>query len=215
MNSSACAEVYQIIQYLPEEEYRLIPKEKIDYIKKNMDKNFKKICTFNTNIDDIKLSDEANEILLSLFYNDIANEKQKKQLEAFLLKKEQENLKKFDEREFFASKNASTNSASVTGQGIIEEDEFNSGIVAGQNTSGGNEFNSACADGQNISEENELTNGSVASQNIGGENELNNESLKTEESNEKQLIAINENSWNYKIKKFINKILEKLRIKKK
>ena len=35
MNSSACAEVYQIIQYLPEEEYRLIPKEKIDYIKKN------------------------------------------------------------------------------------------------------------------------------------------------------------------------------------
>lgn len=183
MNSSACAEVYQIIQYLPEEEYRLIPKEKIEYIKKNMDKNFKKICTFNTNIDDIKLSDEANEILLSLFYNDIANEKQKKQLEAFLLKKEQENLKKFDEREFFASKNASTNSSSVAGQGIIGEDEFNSGIVAGQN--------------------------------IGGENEFNNESLKTEEYNEKQLIAINENSWNYKIKKFINKILVKLRIKKK
>lgn len=214
MNSSACAEVYQIIQYLPEEEYRLISKEKIDYIKKNMDKNFKKICTFNTNIDDIKLSDEANEILLSLFYNDIANEKQKKQLEAFLLKKEQENLKKFDEREFFASKNASTNSASVTGQGIIEENEF-SGIVARQNTIGENELNNACADGQNISEENELNNGSVASQNIGGENKLNNESLKTEESNEKQLIAINENSWNYKIKKFINKILEKLRIKKK
>ena len=183
MNSSACAEVYQIIQYLPEEEYRLIPKEKIDYIKKNMDKNFKKICTFNTNIDDINLSDEARDILLSLFYNDVANEKQKKQLEAFLMKKEQENLKQFDEREFFASKNVSTNIASVTGQGIIGEDEFNSGSVVGQNTSGGNDLNNCC--------------------------------LKTEEINEKQLITINENSWNYKIKKIINKILEKIRIKKK
>lgn len=183
MNSSACAEVYQIIQYLPEEEYRLIPKEKIDYIKKNMDKNFKKICTFNTNIDDINLSDEARDILLSLFYNDVANEKQKKQLEAFLMKKEQENLKQFDEREFFASKNAYANSDKVTGQSIIGENEFNSASVVSQNTS--------------------------------GENDLNNFCLKTEEINEKQLITINENSWNYKIKKIINKILEKIRIKKK
>ena len=198
MNSSACAEVYQIIQYLPEEEYRLIPKEKIDYIKKNMDKNFKKICTFNTNIDDINLSDEARDILLSLFYNDVANEKQKKQLEAFLMKKEQENLKQFDEREFFASKNAYANSDNVTGQSIIRENEFNSASVVSQNTSG----------------ENDLNNDSVAGKNISEENDLNNGSFKTGETNEKQLIAINENSWNYKIKKFFNKILVKLRIKK-
>ena len=183
MNSSACAEVYQIIQYLPEEEYRLIPKEKIDYIKKNMDKNFKKICTFNTNINDINLSDEARDILLSLFYSDVANDKQKRQLEAFLLKKEQENLKQFDEKEFFASKNAYANSDNVTGQSIIGENEFNSASVVSQNTS--------------------------------GENDLNNGCLKTEEINEKQLITINENSWNYKIKKIINKILEKIRIKNK
>ena len=183
MNSTACAGVYQIIQYLPEEEYRLIPKEKIDYIKKNMDKNFKKICTFNTNIDDINLSDEARDILLSLFYNDVANEKQKKQLEAFLMKKEQENLKQFDEKEFFASKNAYANSDKVTDQSIIGENEFNSASVVSQNTS--------------------------------GENDLNNGCLKTEEINEKQLITINENSWKYKIKKIINKILEKIRIKKK
>lgn len=156
MNSSACAEVYQIIQYLPEEEYRLIPKEKLNYIKKNMDKNFKKICTFNTNIEDINLSDEARDILLSLFYNDVANEKQKMQLEAFLLKKEQENLKQFDEREFFASKNASINNTSV----------------------------------------------------------VNENGTKTEDNSEKQLISINEDSLNYKIKKFFNNILVKLRIKK-
>lgn len=198
MNSTACAEVYQIIQYLPEEEYRLIPKEKIDYIQKNMDNNFRKICTFNTNIDDINLSDEARDILLSLFYNDVANEKQKKQLEAFLMKKEQENLKQFDEKEFFASKNAYANSDNVTGQSIIGENEFNSASVVSQNTSG----------------ENDLNNDSVAGKNISEENDLNNGSFKTGETNEKQLIAINENSWNYKIKKFFNKILVKLRIKK-
>ena len=96
---------------------------------------------------------------------------------------EQENLKQFDEREFFASKNAYANSDNVTGQSIIGENEFNSDSVVSQNTS--------------------------------GENDLNNGCLKTEEINEKQLITINENSWNYKIKKIINKILEKIRIKKK
>lgn len=214
MNSSACAEVYQIIQYLPEEEYRLIPKEKINYIKKNMDENFKKICAFNTNIDDINLSDEARDMLLSLFYNDVANEKQKKQLEAFLMKKEQENLKQFDEREFFASKNAYINRDSDAGQSIIGENEFNSGSVAGQSLIEKNEINSDNVAGQNTNGENEVNSYSVAGQNTSGENELNNDSLKTEETNKKQLIAINENSWNYKIKKFINKILEKLRIKK-
>ena len=179
----AYAEVYQIIQYLLEEEYKLIPKEKINYIKNNMDKNLKKICTIDTSIDDIDLSDEASNILLSLFYSDVANDKQKRQLEAFLLKKEQENLKQFDEKGFFASKNAYANSDKVTDQSIIGENEFNSASVVSQNTS--------------------------------GENDLNNFCLKTEEINEKQLITINENSWNYKIKKIINKILEKIRIKKK
>ena len=55
----AYAEVYQIIQYLPEEEYRLIAKEQIEYIKNNMAPNVKKICTINTNIKDIELSEEA------------------------------------------------------------------------------------------------------------------------------------------------------------
>ena len=101
----AYAEVYQIIQYLPEEEYRLIAKEQIEYIKNNMAPNVKKICTINTNIKDIELSEEARNILLALFYMNVATDKQRKQLEMFLNKKEQENLIKFDEKEFFAKKN--------------------------------------------------------------------------------------------------------------
>ena len=73
----AYAEVYQIIQYLPEEEYRLIAKEQIEYIKNNMAPNVKKICTINTNIKDIELSEEARNILLALFYKTSIKNKRK------------------------------------------------------------------------------------------------------------------------------------------
>ena len=59
----AYAEVYQIIQYLPEEEYRLIAKEQIEYIKNNMAPNVKKICTINTNIKDIELSEDYENVI--------------------------------------------------------------------------------------------------------------------------------------------------------
>ena len=165
MNTSAYAEVYQIIQYLPEEEYKLIPKEKIDYIKKNMDKNFRNICTYNTNIEDINLSYEASEILLSLFYNDIANEKQKKQLEFFLAKQEQKSIEQFDVRELFTSKNTSINNASL----VYEVSSIKNKI------------------------------------------DVNDFTMKNYSKN--QLIVINENSWNYKVKKFIRQLLDKFRKK--
>ena len=38
--SKAYTEVLEIIKYFPEEEYSRIPKEKIDFYKKNMDKNY-------------------------------------------------------------------------------------------------------------------------------------------------------------------------------
>ena len=38
--SKAYTEVLEIIKYFPEEEYSKIPKEKIDFYKKNMDKNY-------------------------------------------------------------------------------------------------------------------------------------------------------------------------------
>ena len=81
MNKNACSEVYQVLQYLPEVEYKKIPKEKIQYLKNSMNKDYKKICSINTKIEDIELSEEAMEIFLSLFYNYIANNVQKTKLE--------------------------------------------------------------------------------------------------------------------------------------
>ena len=181
----AYAEVYQIIQYLPEEEYRLIAKEQIEYIKNNMAPNVKKICTINTNIKDIELSEEARNILLALFYMNVATDKQRKQLEMFLNKKEQENLIKFDEKEFFAKKNntygVDKNSNRNAGSAInnVNDIKENVNIIS-------NELNTTC----------ESTNKDM------------------DKNNNTALAVVNENSWTYKIKKDINKILEKLKIRK-
>ena len=56
-------------QYLPENEYIRIPKEKINFLEENMDKTVEKICTITTSMEQIKLSEEAKIIFLNLFYN--------------------------------------------------------------------------------------------------------------------------------------------------
>lgn len=92
MNSRTYSEVYQLLQYLPENEYIRIPKEKIKYLEQNMDKNMEKICTITTKIDQIELSSEAKIIFMSLFYNYIANDDQKIKLKNFIENKEKEVL---------------------------------------------------------------------------------------------------------------------------
>lgn len=81
MNKTVYSEVYQILQYLPESEYRLIPKSQIDFFKKNMDKNAKKVININSKIEDINLSVEAQKILFKIFYIYIATKKQKEKID--------------------------------------------------------------------------------------------------------------------------------------
>lgn len=92
MNSRTYSEVYQLIQYLPENEYIRIPIEKIKFLEKNMDKHVGKICTITTDIEQIELSSEAKIIFISLFYNYIANDEQKVKLRNFIATKEREAL---------------------------------------------------------------------------------------------------------------------------
>ena len=123
MNSRAYSEVYQIIQYLPESEYKLIPKEQIEFIKSNMENNTEKICTINTDLKDIELSKEAKSIPLSLFYMNIASEKQKVQLEQ-LLQKEEEKQSKILYKNLFENKNKDeTQSEKVISSEKIENKE--------------------------------------------------------------------------------------------
>lgn len=92
MNSRTYSEVYQLIQYFPENEYIRIPIEKIKFLEENMDKDMEKICTITTNIEQIELSSEAKIIFISLFYNYIANDDQKIKLKKFIANKEKEVL---------------------------------------------------------------------------------------------------------------------------
>lgn len=87
----AYTEVLEILNHLPEEEYCKIPKEKLDFFKENMDKDY--IYNINPQLELSKqyISEEANAILISLFRDYFSTEKQKETLEN-LLKQNQERL---------------------------------------------------------------------------------------------------------------------------
>lgn len=89
----AYTEVLEILRYLPKEEYCKIPKEKIDFYKENMDKNY--IYSIDSHLDLSKqyISEEANAILISLFRDYFATEKQRQTLNN-LLNQNQEKLEK-------------------------------------------------------------------------------------------------------------------------
>lgn len=73
----AYTEVLEILSHLIKKEFSKIPKEKIDFYEANMDKDYK--YTIDTNIDLAKqeISEEANAILISLFRDYIATERQR------------------------------------------------------------------------------------------------------------------------------------------
>lgn len=80
----AYTEVLEILSHLPKKQYDKIPKEKIDFYKNNRDKDY--IYHLNSQIELSKqtISKEANAILISLFIDYIATERQKEILKKFL-----------------------------------------------------------------------------------------------------------------------------------
>lgn len=89
----AYTEVIEILSYFSKEEYNRIPEEKISFYKKHMDKDY--IYNINPGIDlsKQKVSKEANAILISLFRDYFATEKQRQTLNN-LLNQNQEKLEK-------------------------------------------------------------------------------------------------------------------------
>lgn len=79
--AKAYTEVLEIIKYFPEYELNKISQEKIDYYKKNMDKNYKFEINPKIDLAEQNISKEASAIIISLFRDYFATEKQKQQLE--------------------------------------------------------------------------------------------------------------------------------------
>ena len=103
--AKAYTEVLEIIKHFPKEEYQKIPNEKILFFEANMDKNYDfkidpKICLEKQNI-----SEEANAIIIILFRDYYATEKQKVKLQEILEYKkkseEKEKREKYNPDNFF------------------------------------------------------------------------------------------------------------------
>ena len=94
----AYTEVIEIIKYFPKEEYDKIPLEKINYYKENMDKNYNFQINPNIELEKQNISKEANAILVTLFYDYFATDRQKEVLNNLLKQNQQKlEIRKYEE----------------------------------------------------------------------------------------------------------------------
>ena len=94
--NKAYTEVLEILKYLPAEEYSKIPQEKINFYKNNAEKTYNYIINPNIDLSKQYISKEANAILITLFRDYFATEKQKNTLNKLLSQNQEklENIKK-------------------------------------------------------------------------------------------------------------------------
>lgn len=85
----AYTEVIEIIKYFPNEEYAKIPLEKINYYKENMDKDYNFQIDPNIELEKQNISREANAILVTLFNDYFATDRQKEILNNLLKQNQQ------------------------------------------------------------------------------------------------------------------------------
>lgn len=83
--ATAYTEVLEILRYLPHEEYIKIPKEKISFFEENSDKTYNFKINPEINIEEQDISIEANTIIIQLFREYFATERQKEILNILLL----------------------------------------------------------------------------------------------------------------------------------
>lgn len=91
----AYTEVLEILKHFPEEEYKKIPVEKINFYKDNMDKNYKFTIDPEIDLANQNISKEANAIIVTLFRDYYATEEQKVKINEILdLNQKKEELEK-------------------------------------------------------------------------------------------------------------------------
>ena len=93
----AYTEVLEIIKYLPEEEYEKISKERIKFFEENCDQNYNFNFDISKSLEEQEFLRETNAIIVTLFRDFFATEKQKEKLQKILIDNEekyQEELRK-------------------------------------------------------------------------------------------------------------------------
>lgn len=103
--SRACTEVLVILKYyLSKAEFDGIPKQKIEFFEKNKDKNYDYQIDKNVPLEKQKISEMANSIIITLYRDYFATEKQKEILNKILIlndaKKEKQKKIKYEQNVF-------------------------------------------------------------------------------------------------------------------
>ena len=82
--AKAYTEIIEIIKYFPKDEYSKIPKEKIEFYKNNMDKDYSFKINPEIDLSEQNISPEANAIIINLYTSYFATEEQKNKIEEIL-----------------------------------------------------------------------------------------------------------------------------------
>lgn len=103
--AKAYKEVLEIIKFFPREELDKIPKEKIDFFKQNMDKEYEFSIDPQVDLSEQNISKETNAIIVNLYLDYFATEKQKIKINEILelneIKAEEEKRKKYNPDDLF------------------------------------------------------------------------------------------------------------------
>ena len=131
--AKAYTEVIEILKHIPKEEYDKIPETEIQFYENNCDKNYKYVYDENKTIKEQPISREANAVIISIYMNYFANEKQKGIINEILkqnsITAENEKKEKYDTNNIFSKENNinsnNTNNQNNSENGSSIEDSSN------------------------------------------------------------------------------------------
>lgn len=123
----AYTEVLEILSHFSKEEYDKIPTKKIEFYRSNMDKKYNYKINPEVNLAEQEISKEANAILITLFRDYFASEKQKIALKKLLnqnqLKEEQEKIQKYDSNSMFKDEKNKTENMQLKQVSVTKYEE--------------------------------------------------------------------------------------------
>lgn len=103
--AKAYTEVLEILKHIPEDEYVKIPKNEIQFYENNCDKTYKYMYNESISVKDQIISKEANAVIVAIYMNYFANEKQKSIINEILkqntIEVEKEKQQKYDVNDIF------------------------------------------------------------------------------------------------------------------
>lgn len=108
--AKAYTEVLEILKHLPEDELERIPKTEIQFYESNKDKNYKYEYDKTVTVDKQKISEEANTVIIAIYMNYFANEKQRGIIDEILkqntIREEQAKEEKYSVDKIFDKKSS-------------------------------------------------------------------------------------------------------------